>query len=423
MAYVRARGKRRKQYLRFRDETGEWKEMVSTARTKTEAQRIAEELERKAERIRLGLELPPPPSTRFEDLGDRWLREILPGLRGKKPAESRMRKHLIPGFTGKLITEITPALVEAFLAEKDRDLGETSVEHLRRQLRAVLNVANEVWELFPAGWKNPAAAARARKLRRRPTQWLEAHEIAPTLARTPIRWRPFFTCAVYTGMRKGEVAGLRWKDVDFERRLVRVAYSYDVPFPKDDETRYIPICDELLVVLKEQFQKRKGTLVFPRPDGKMVQPWERPEIVLRRALKNAGIVEHYIMVCRRKGCGYQDKRFELVEARCPKCDFKLWPKAIPKPLVFHDTRSTFATHLRERTGDIELVQKFLGHSTPAITAAIYSGVRDEYGLAGVNRLKFQPAPAQPNPAAPEEKDGASLGQKRRLPIKFRRGRF
>jgi integrase-like protein len=66
---------------------------------------------------------------------------------------------------------------------------------------------------------------------------------------------------------------------------------------------------------------------------------------------------------------------------------------VPKPLRFHDTRSTFATHLRERTGDVVLVQKRLGHSSPAITAEIYSGVRQPYALEMINKLQFGAAPA------------------------------
>src|SRR5262249_8542309 len=61
---------------------------------------------------------------------------------------------------------------------------------------------------------------------------------------------------------------------------------------------------------------------------------------------------------------------------------------VPKPYRFHDLRSTFATHLRECTRDIELVQKCLGHSSPAITAEIYSGVRDEYAQEQLDRLVF-----------------------------------
>jgi integrase len=390
MAYIReVKGKGGKRYYAtFPDETGKSREVaLPDARTKTEARELAAALQAKARRIRSGQEAPPPPPCTFKTMAERWSKEVLPKRRGRASRESRLRVHLLPAFGPLALAEITAERIDTFLDSKEAEIGETSIEHLRRQLRAMLNWAAEKKLVrFPDG-KNPAAAAQARRLVPRPTQWLESHEVPAVLAATPPRWRPFFTCAVYTGMRKGEVAGLRKSDVDLKRRVIRVARSYDQE-TKTDRVRHVPICDELLPVLAAQLDAKKGPLVFPRPDGRMVQRWEATAEVLKRALRRAGIVEHYDMKCRRKGCGYSDRRYELIEARCPRCSFKLWPVAVPRPLVFHDTRSTFATHLGERTQDLHLVQKLLGHSSPEITARVYQGVRDPYALAGVNLLRF-----------------------------------
>ena len=113
--------------------------------------------------------------------------------------------------------------------------------------------------------------------------------------------------------------------------------------------------------------------------------------VFQNALKRADIVVGYDLVCRRSGCGYKERRATGDEARCPTCNMALWVKPVPKPLRFHDTRSTFGTHLRERTGDI-VRQKRLGHSSPAITAEIYSGVRTPYAMEMINKLHFGSTP-------------------------------
>jgi hypothetical protein len=52
----------------------------------------------------------------------------------------------------------------------------------------------------------------------------------------------------------------------------------------------------------------------------------------------------------------------------------------------HGVRASATLH--ERTGDIQLVQKMLGHSSPTITAAIYSGIRDAYARESVNKLRL-----------------------------------
>src|SRR6266568_499677 len=91
---------------------------------------------------------------------------------------------------------------------------------------------------------------------------------------------------------------------------------------------------------------------------------------------------------RRKNCVYSEQRDADADSRCPNCNMRLWVKAIPKAMRFYDLRSTFATHLAERTGDIHMAQKLLGHSSPTITAAIYAGIRDDHAQAAVNQLRF-----------------------------------
>jgi integrase len=61
-----------------------------------------------------------------------------------------------------------------------------------------------------------------------------------------------YATAVYTGLRFGELAGLRWDAIDFERRLITVAGSYDggLGSTKGGETRFAPIVDALLPALR-----------------------------------------------------------------------------------------------------------------------------------------------------------------------------
>ena len=58
-----------------------------------------------------------------------------------------------------------------------------------------------------------------------------------------------YTTAVFTGMRAGELGGLRRDDVDFERRLITVQRSFDGP-TKAGDVRYVPILNVLLSVLR-----------------------------------------------------------------------------------------------------------------------------------------------------------------------------
>src|SRR5512140_590616 len=105
-------------YVKYRDAAGAWRSQRSTARTKPEAQRLADDLERKAERQRQGLEpLPGDERMTLGDLCDWWLREkCRPGsLVGEK---SRLRLHVKEHDLGELpLVRVTAAKVEERLRE------------------------------------------------------------------------------------------------------------------------------------------------------------------------------------------------------------------------------------------------------------------------------------------------------------------
>lgn len=78
---------------------------------------------------------------------------------------------------------------------------------------------------------------------------------------------------------------------------------------------------------------------------------------------------------------------------CPRCSFRLWPRALPPALRFHDLRSTFGTHAYEATGDVRFVQAVLGHSDPRLTEERYSALRNQRLLEQGRRLSFGTVPA------------------------------
>ncbi len=378
MSYVRQRGGR--WYVEYREASGKRREVVTKARTKTEARRLADEIERRAERVRHGLEAPPPAAMTFADLGTRWLREI---AKERPWLVSRYMTHLLPAFGGLLLSEITPGRIETFLDAKASTLSELTVEHLRRQLRAIFNVAAR-WQLMLG--ENPASRVPPRDVPERPITTLTHEEVPLLLAAVPRQHRALFATAVMGGLRKGELAALRWEDVDLPRRTITVCRSWDRATTKTSRIRVQPICDQLLAVLQAHERACHGDLVFPAANGGMRSRHEKLEAITRRALARAGVVTGYRHVCRRKGCAFVEQRANDLEDRCPRCKMRLWPVAIPRAIRFHDLRSTFGTLVREESRDLGLTQKLLGHSSPTTTMRHYSKVTDPYALEALNRV-------------------------------------
>lgn len=127
---------------------------------------------------------------------------------------------------------------------------------------------------------------------------------------------PIVVFALSTGARQGEVLSITWKQVDFERNVVRLENT------KNNERRALPLVGYAYDLLKELYATRRSDtqLVFPRPDGKrhvsIVKKW-------KRAVAEAGLE-----------------------------DFK-----------FHDLRHSAASYLAMNGATLAEIAEILGHKT------------------------------------------------------------
>jgi integrase len=142
--------------------------------------------------------------------------------------------------------------------------------------------------------------------------------------------------AINTGMRRGEVFGLRWEDVDMMKNRIIVQRSNSGP-TKSGKSRYIPISSALEKVLVAEtfgksYNKSKG-----KRSGSMIKSLFDPNPHLRAACKEAGVRE----------------------------------------INFHGLRHTFATLALEAGRSPVLVSKCLGHAATSTTLDLYWNVTGE----------------------------------------------
>src|SRR2546430_6846222 len=128
---------------------------------------------------------------------------------------------------------------------------------------------------------------------------LRADEVPLLLAAVPDAWRAVFAAALYTGLRKGELFGLRTSDVDLDHRTITVRRSYDRETTKGGHADAIPIAEVLVPFLEEALASSSSELVFPAHDGRMRSPEADPQKVLRTALARAGLVDYWFHTCPR----------------------------------------------------------------------------------------------------------------------------
>jgi integrase len=391
-------------YLQWKGADGRWRRVVSTAKTKTEARRLAEDMERKAERARLGLE--PLPEDRctwtFAELMEWWLATYSANSPSHTRNASAVRKHLTFSTLADVpVTAITSGKLEGLLQAKASEMGPNTVNHLRAFVSCAFGAARRAGKYDRP---NPVAGVKRRKVPRRAPDFLRWEEVPLVLNALDARWRPLFATAIYAGLRKGELLGLRKTDVDLSARLITVSRSYDRDTTKGGHADVIPIAEELVPYL-ERIAASPSELVFPAPDGSMMSPQTKLEQVLRRALGRAGITTGYVHVCRRKECSHRENAPDAALRHCPVHGAKLWPKAQVRPIRFHSTRHSTASLLMMQGANPAAVQRILRHSDPRITTEVYGHLSPEYLRAEVNRLRFG-APAEQDSA--EKQDPAAV---------------
>jgi integrase len=249
-------------------------------------------------------------TTTFDEMVEKYL---------SKHAHSRdsyTKKPLLDFFGGLTLSQITTPLVAEYQDDRLEEVREATVYQELSLLRRMFNVARKRWKWVKDNPVSDGDLSFSVGNRNARDRWLTVEEEQMLLqkATNPVWLRSLLTAALHTGMRRGELLALVWKDIDFQKRLVRVEKS------KNGEKRSIPMSQTLYDTLKAVKVRNISGTVFP---------------ISTRSVRVA-----------------YDKALEKVEIT----DFH-----------FHDLRHTFATRLVQNGVDLYKVQKLLGHKNIAMT--------------------------------------------------------
>ena len=122
----------------------------------------------------------------------------------------------------KSLTKLTPRDVQALYARLEESLSSTTV----RQVHAILHKALKQAVSWESLARNPTDHVQAPRAERKETTVLSPEQGAAFLdAAQGTRFEALFMLAVTTGMRQGELLGLRWRDLDFDRGVLAVRYA------------------------------------------------------------------------------------------------------------------------------------------------------------------------------------------------------
>jgi integrase len=276
--------------------------------------------------------------------------------------ESIVRVHLVPAIGRIKLKALTPAHVRGLYRDRlDSGLSPRSVLHIHRTLYSGLNQAVSDG-LIPRNAAGTVRPPRPRKEEIRPLGREQVRTFLDTVSGD--RLEALYVVAVTAGLRRGELQGLKWDDVDLEAGTIQVRRTLSEPrgryifeAPKSGKGRSIRLTLRATVALRvhrkrqleERMQKaglwQEHGLVFPSGIGTPLLGGN-----LNRAFK---------AVLRRSG---------LPEIR------------------FHDLRHTTATLLLRQGVNPKFVQELLGHADISLTLNVYSHVLPDMGDAASSAM-------------------------------------
>jgi integrase len=201
-----------------------------------------------------------PPTPLFKEFAETWyLEKEVEWRKSHRITVRRELDSLISRFGEKAVGQITKADVLAYRAElgkvtargKETKLSAARINKMLNPLRQILNEAADRFN-FPT----PCQNIKQLRIKRTDVDPFSLEDVRAILATVREDFRDYFTVRFFTGMRTGEVDGLKWKYVDFERRLILVRETVvlgDEEYTKTDGSqRDIQMSQLVFEALKRQ---------------------------------------------------------------------------------------------------------------------------------------------------------------------------
>ena len=197
----------------------------------------------------------------FRDFAGAWFSENEPRWKYsyKITLRTSVDKHILPVFGELQLDEITKSAVLAFRANLARiprkdgssGLSPSRINHVMVPLRSIMNEAAERYE-FSSPFKN----IKPLKIGRTDVDPFTLEEVRQLIEHVRPDYKNYLTVRFFTGMRTGEVHGLKWKHVDFEHRQILVRESFvagqQTTTKTDGSTREIQMSQPVFDALKQQ---------------------------------------------------------------------------------------------------------------------------------------------------------------------------
>jgi integrase len=299
-----------------------------------------------------------------------WLDAVKPELAESAWTNYRLllRAYVLPRVGQVRLVDLTPQRIQAMYAELlergKRDgspLAPRSVLQVHKTLHRALQDAVR-WRLVS---RNPADSARGPRFEEKEMTAWSLEDAQKFLAATGAdRLAALWLVALNTGMRRGELAGLRWRDVDLDAGSLAI-------------TQQRTTADYRVVVAEPKARSRR-VITMDSSVVEALRAHRRHQLGERLAVGPGWADSGYVFV-DELGRPYHPQRLrEMLDRAC---------RSAGVPLIrLHDLRHTMATTALRAGIHPKIVQERLGHSTIALTLDTYSHVTPTLQRAAAEKL-------------------------------------
>ena len=189
---------------------------------------------------------------------------------------------------------LTSGRVERIEAEKQpKGLSAKTVRNINQVISSAMDfaIAQKIIS------ENPCKAVALPKIEHKEMHTIPAEQLQAFLTEAKVSGvYEMYYIELATGLRRGELLGLKWEDIDMKQGIIRVRRQVsridgkivEAPLKTKNSYRAVTISPQAIEVLKQQQAKTNDQFVFPSPNGAPISP-DSVNNMLKRVLERAGI--------------------------------------------------------------------------------------------------------------------------------------
>ncbi|QSF43304.1 tyrosine-type recombinase/integrase [Paenibacillus tianjinensis] len=286
-----------------------------------------------------------PSAITFGDYITEWLKNKKDiGVKTRHTNVGHINNHILPAIGHIPLQKLTYEDIEYLIQEMQKKVLPNGKNLAEGTIRKVFNlvqtslraaVKRELIMRNPIDKLDKGSKPKAGKPK---YDYWSVEEVNEFLSNLKHRLKILFILAIYTGMRRGEILALKWKDINFKTRQIRIAKA-----KTDAGERSITTSKFVIGALTDHFN----------------------QVLAEKSKYNESYIDNNYIICDELGHSLSTSNFHKFWTR------KLEATGVRK-IRFHDLRHTCASLMFSAGVHPKVVQEMLGHSSIKVTLDMYS---------------------------------------------------